>query len=397
MQKPKCFYYIAHKDRLQSILTEGIFSRTQINKKENTWQFKIQSFLSKPKVPSIHDEGIVQTRQTINFKNRSLWDYANLYFQVRNPMLYRVIKNYGQENIVILQVSSDIIDSHDVGITDGNAASNSTQIFEDVKEGLNHLTREQFDKTYWNELDDSKRKIMAELLVYEHIPKEKIMTIFTASETIANQIRREFIGPLNVIVKPEMFFLPEYQNKISQHITLAKGDMFFSKMQTFTISVNTVGVMGKGLASRAKYQFPDVYVRYQDICREKKLIMGTPYLYKREGDFTRLLLEETNSVITENGSRWFLLFPTKTHWKTKSPIDGIEKGLKWLCDHYESLEVQSLAMPSLGCGLGGLNWKDVGPLMCRYLNKMNIPSMIYLPGEQQQIPKEQLDAQFLLE
>ena len=398
MQKPKCFYYIAHKDRLRSILTEGIFSRTQINKRENTWQFKIP-FFSKQKMSSIHDEDIVQKRKDKTFKNRSLWDYANLYFQVRNPMLYRVThstnQKYKNEDIVVLQISSDIIDSCNVGITDGNAASNNTQFFEDVKAGLNHLTQEQFDKTYWTE-DDSKRKIMAELLVYEHIPKEKIIGIFTANEKIAQQIRKEFIGPLNVIAKPEMFFLPEYQKRISQHITLAKGDMFFSKMQTLTISVNTVGVMGKGLASRAKYQFPDVYVHYQDICREKKLAMGTPYLYKREVDFTRSLLEDVKSSMTENGNRWFLLFPTKTHWKMQSPIDGIEKGLQWLRHHYKDLGIESLAMPSLGCGLGGLHWKDIGPLMCRYLNQMDISSVIYLPGEQQQIPQEQLEVQFLL-
>ena len=52
--------------------------------------------------------------------------------------------------------------------------------------------------------------------------------------------------------------------------------MFFSKMQTLTISVNIVGVMGKGIASRARYQFPDVFVYYQDLCKRKELKMGTP-------------------------------------------------------------------------------------------------------------------------
>ena len=66
------------------------------------------------------------------------------------------------------------------------------------------------------------------------------------------------------------------QNEGSVHITLHKGDMFSSEMQTFTISGNTVGVMGKRLASSAKYQFPDSYVLYQDICRQKKLRMGVP-------------------------------------------------------------------------------------------------------------------------
>ena len=152
--------------------------------------------------------------------------------------------------------------------------------------------------------------------------------------------------------------------------------------------------MGKGLASRAKYQFPDVYVKYQDLCRQKKLKMGTPVLYKREENFEKTLLEDKTSITTENGSRWFLLFPTKTHWKTSSPLEGIEQGLQWFKSNYQTLGIKSLALPSLGCGLGGLDWKQVGPLMCRYLNQMDIQnSFIYLPNEKT-IPREQLERQF---
>ena len=53
---------------------------------------------------------------------------------------------------------------------------------------------------------------------------------------------------------------------VMENLTLVKGDMFFSGLQTLTVSVNTKGVMGRGLASRAKYQFPDVYIYYQDSC-----------------------------------------------------------------------------------------------------------------------------------
>ena len=122
----------------------------------------------------------------------------------------------------------------------------------------------------------------------------------------------KLLGNRAVIPHPWMFFLPKVQEHISEKITLLKEDMFFSKnMQTFTISVNTVGIMGKGLASRTKYQFPDVYVLYQDLCRKKKLRMGVPYLYKRSEDFVRTLMEDVPSIVTENGHRWFLLFPTK--------------------------------------------------------------------------------------
>ena len=390
MNIPRHFYYITHVDNLKSILKNGILSRSQIKDENSIW---VKLKLAKG-IKSIHTEDIVQIRKNKKFKNRSLWEYANLYFQVRNPMLYRVIREFEAKNIIVLQINSDVIKGNDIGTTDGNAASSETQFFEDINKGLDTLDSEQFKKEYWNESD--KRKLMAELLVYDRISPDKIIGIYVANEEVAKAVRQSMtIGGLNIISNSDMFFLPEYQKRISNCITLAKGDMFFSKMQTFTISVNTVGIMGKGLASRAKYQFPDVYVHYQDLCRQKKLRMGIPFLYKREENFERILSEDTQSFVTENGSRWFLLFPTKNHWKESSPIEGIKNGLQWLLNNYKDLGIESIALPSLGCGLGGLDWKDVGPLMCRYLTQMNMQSCIYLPIEKQ-IPLEQLESQFLL-
>ena len=393
MNIPRYFYYITHIDNLKSILKEGILSRSQI-KDESSILVKLG--IAKG-IKSIHSENIVQKRKKKKFNNKSLWNYVNLYFQPRNPMLYVVTtRKFQSGDIVVLQINSDVIKGNDVGITDGNAASDNTQFFTDVKKGLTALTQEQFNKEYWTESDDARRKIMAELLVYNHISPDKIIGIYVANEEVAKTVRQSMpIGGLNIIPNSKMFFLPEYQKRISKQITLAKGDMFFSKMKTFTVSVNTVGIMGKGLASRAKYQFPDVYVLYQDLCRQKKLKMGTPFLYKREENFERSLSEDTQTFITENGNRWFLMFPTKNHWKEDSPIEGIEKGLQWLLNNYKDLKIESIALPSLGCGLGGLDWKDIGPLMCKYLAQMDIQSCIYLPIERQ-IPSEQLNPQFLL-
>ena len=389
MKRPQHFYYITHKDNLKSILKKGILSRNQIKNK-----ILVKLGLSKG-MKSIHAEDIIEIRKNKKFKNRSLWDYTNLYFEVRNPMLYRVIQEFKENNIVVLQIKSELIAQGEVGMTDGNAASNETKFFEDINVGLSALDLKQFQKEYWNESD--KRKLMAELLVYNSISPDKIIGIYTANEEIANQIRKDQnIGALNVMPNPKMFFQSEYQNKISENIVLKKGDMFFSQMQTFTISVNVVGVMGKGLASRAKYQFPDVYVLYQDLCRQKKLKMGIPYLYQRENNFEKSLSEDTKSIITENGHRWFLLFPTKNHWREKSPIEGIERGLQWLVENYKKLDISSIALPALGCGLGALDWKDVGPLMCKYLSQTNLKSSIYLPLERT-LPPEQLKPEFLLQ
>jgi O-acetyl-ADP-ribose deacetylase (regulator of RNase III) len=192
-----------------------------------------------------------------------------------------------------------------------------------------------------------------------------------------------------------MFFQPIRRIRIANNLSLVEGDLFFSQLQTLTISVNTVGVMGKGLASRAKYQFPDVYVVYQDVCRSKQLQMGKPHIYKRESFVDTELASDSTWLPNPNSNKWFLLFPTKNHWKENSDIDGIERGLIWLRENYRQEGIHSLAIPALGCGLGGLDWRDVGPLMCRYLADLDISVGVYLPREQA-IIQEFLTKEFLL-
>jgi len=172
-----------------------------------------------------------------------------------------------------------------------------------------------------------------------------------------------------------MFFQPFKKIELTGNLSIVLGDMFFSRMHTLTVSVNCVGAMGKGLASRAKYQFPDVYVIYQDLCRNRILKMGEPYLYKRESSFDYQLADEPETLananleaLEVNMERWFLLFPTKQRWRERADIHGIERGLQWLRDSYIEQGIKSLAIPALGCGLGWLRWLDVGPLLCKYLS-----------------------------
>jgi ssDNA thymidine ADP-ribosyltransferase, DarT len=165
---------------------------------------------------------------------------------------------------------------------------------------------------WWNELDGSKRKIMSECLVPERIPPEYILTVYVADHDTMKRVE-SLIGPTKIPVVPEpnFFFQPSFAAKIGKNISLIEGDMFFSSMQTLTVSVNLQGIMGKGLASRAKYQFPDVYVYYQDACRSKRLTATKPCLYKREASLDDELADLTTPVKTPNAVKWFLLFATK--------------------------------------------------------------------------------------
>ena len=380
-------YYITHVDNLPSILENGILSHQ-----------KIEEEGMQP--ARIYNTEIVNRRKEKNTPDRkSLWSYANLYFQPRNPMMYRVVneKEKRAKDLAIVSVTIKVLQTPGVFITDGNAANDPTQFYTPT-DGLK-MIRQQWkivQSEWWNNLDGSKRKIMAECLVPHRVDPELINSIYVADEETRLK-SSTIVGnrPISIIPEPKMFFHPNRRDKIGDNISLIDGDMFFSNLQTLTISVNLQGIMGKGLASRAKYQFPDVYVAYQDACRSKRITATKPYLYKREGSLDEELADFGTDLATPNAVKWFLLFATKRKWRENSRLEDIEGGLDWVRRNFTQQGIQSLAMPALGCGLGGLNWKDVGPLMCKYLHGINIPVAIYLPRERT-IPQEYLAASHLL-
>ena len=379
-------YYICHINNLASILKQGLLSHNAVQKIH-------------PK--TIYNKSIISHRKSIKpNENQTLWDFANLYFNARNAMLYRVIHEQTIENIAIIQFKKSVLNhakKHNSYISIGNA-SHSESKFTDITTGLKQLKKiwKYWHQQYWNEFDSSKRLMMSELLIEKNIPAEYIDSIYVASEAIGKQVKK-MTNFDNIVTESDLFFRPNYTKKLSAtNITLIQGDMFFSYAQTLTISVNTVGIMGKGLASRAKNQFPDMYVQYQNACKNNKIKAGKPWIYKREILMDAELADNPADLEKPNGLRWFLLFPTKRHWKDKSRLDDIEQGLEWLLKNYQKEGITSLSLPALGCGLGQLTWQEVGPLMCRYLSQMDIGVKIYLPREDNIKDKKYLSKEFLL-
>jgi hypothetical protein len=381
----KSLFYITHIDNVPSILQRGILSHRRMEDERV------------PFTPIYDDRIVARRHDRMTPDGKSLWDYANLFFQPRNPMLYRVISEKQKDLLAILAIKPQVLDLPGVLVSTGNAAHHLSRVLP-VDEGLEALAeiRSVLKSDWWKEEDGSKRKIMAECLVPDFIPPEYIHSIYVASERAVAELRARIQTRLDIIREPHMFFQPKLIIPIVEgQLYLVDGDMFFSQMQTLTISVNTVGVMGRGLASRAKYQFPDVYVEYQDVCRKKILQMGIPYLYKREMSLEYDLIDEPLPDHDLNANKWFLLFPTKRHWREQADPAGIEQGLEWITSRYKAEGIQSLAVPALGCGLGGLSWAEVGPLMCRYLAHLDIQVSIYLPREKMP-PSDQLTASYLL-
>ena len=381
----KGLYYITHINNLPSILQRGILSHQRIQ--DEGIEFT-----------PIYDEQIVADRGNRTTPDgKSLWRFANIFFQPRNPMLYRVLIEKSLSEIVIIAVRPDILNTMGMCITTGNAASLLSEILP-APAGMKRLGKilKGTDKVWWKIEDGSKREIMAECLIPESIPPEYIQTVYVAKYEVARKIWSSVsIGSLPVIIEPNMFFGVNIRKILNSRLSLVQGDMFFSRMQTLTVSVNTMGVMGKGLASRAKYQFPEVYVAYQDLCRKKKLKMGRPVVYTVESSLDKQLADDPESLKDIILETRFLLFPTKNNWREQSSIVGIEQGLQWLRDNYKKEKIESLAIPALGCGLGRLDWRDIGPILCRYLYGMDIPVQLYLPAEKL-VGDELLSKEFLL-
>ena len=119
------------------------------------------------------------------------------------------------------------------------------------------------------------------------------------------------------------------------------GDIFESTCQTIVVAVNTVGVMGKGQALRCNELFPNVLDVHRKLCFNRQLKIG------------RL------QVVPVGENKQLLLFPTKAHWRNPSKYQYIEEGLDDLVNRYQELNIQSLALLPLGCGLGGLDSDNV--------------------------------------
>lgn len=378
------FYYMTHIDNLKDILKYGILSHNQV----------IEKGLH-PK--NISDEEIVNNRKDILVGDKSLWDYSNVYFRVNNAMHYRVIKNIGAENIAIICINKAILKREGSKISDGNAASFETNFYNpgELKNILSKIGN-KLKLEWWKNVND-KRQMMAEALILNSIPPGYINTIIVSNQNVREKLLNEIgtdlsLKGISIISYPKYFNQPIIDISIPKNIRLIEGDMFFSDNQTLTVSVNTVGVMGKGLASRVKHQFRDVEEYYKQALSEDKLKMGVPVLYKRDKNISQVM---SDMDYTEEDPTWFLIFPTKNHWRNPSDKEGIEKGLIYLKENYQKWEIKSLALPALGCGLGWLDWREIGPLMIKHLKDIEIPIEIYLPRESR-IPKEQITKEFLL-
>lgn len=152
-------------------------------------------------------------------------------------------------------------------------------------------------------------------------------------------------------------------------IRTATGDLLKADVEALVNPVNTVGVMGRGLALQFKRAFPDNFRAYAAACKAGEVAPGKMFIFETG--------RPTNPKFIVN-------FPTKRHWRNKSRLEDIEAGLGALVSHLTRLEIRSIAIPPLGCGLGGLPWSQVRPLIHEAFAKLaEVDVRIYEPAPTQ--------------
>jgi O-acetyl-ADP-ribose deacetylase (regulator of RNase III) len=152
-------------------------------------------------------------------------------------------------------------------------------------------------------------------------------------------------------------------------ITYMRGDLFTSPAAVLVNTVNTVGVMGKGVAKEFKRYYPDMFREYQQRCERGEFTIGDLCLFHHPH----------KSVMN---------FPTKKHWRSPSKLEYIEQGLQTFVREYRKYKVHSIAFPQLGCGNGELDWESqVRPLMQEYLGPLPILVYIHLYSDSGLVPE----------
>ncbi len=153
-------------------------------------------------------------------------------------------------------------------------------------------------------------------------------------------------------------------------IKYTKGNLLDAPTEALVNTVNTVGVMGKGIALMFKERFSKNMSEYSRACKEKRVVTG------------KMFITDTNELM---GPRWIVNFPTKQHWRSPSKMEWIIDGLQDLRNFIVENSVKSIALPPLGSGNGGLTWVEVKREIEKVLSDIeDVEIIIYEPTKKYQ-------------
>lgn len=148
-------------------------------------------------------------------------------------------------------------------------------------------------------------------------------------------------------------------------IIYKQDNIFDANAEALVNTVNCVGVMGRGLALQFKKRFPKNFAEYEIACKRKEVVPG------------RMFLHATGNLMNP---RFIINFPTKRHWREASLLEDIETGLAALKQEIIRNQIKSIAIPPLGCGLGGLDWNIVkAKIESSLKNLSDVEIMVFEP------------------
>ena len=139
---------------------------------------------------------------------------------------------------------------------------------------------------------------------------------------------------------------------------LITGNIFTTKCDVIVNTVNCVGVMGAGIALECRLRYPEMHLRYIELCNRNLIQIGKLWLYKSD-------------------EKWILNFPTKRHWRLPSRVEFIDAGLRKFVEVYEEKNIRSIAFPMLGTDKGGMKIETSLNLMKQYLDPLPIDIELY--------------------
>ena len=155
------------------------------------------------------------------------------------------------------------------------------------------------------------------------------------------------------------------------------GDLFDDDAQYFVNAVNCVGIMGKGIALQFKRRYPEYFKHYQWQCGVGDVLVNAGDI--AISDFLFLRCDNEALFLSRKYPECIISVATKTHWRDTSTLDDIRTGIRNMKAMIIGMEITSLAMPALGCGLGGLSWNDVHLLIEQELSDVDCDIRVYLP------------------
>lgn len=149
-------------------------------------------------------------------------------------------------------------------------------------------------------------------------------------------------------------------------IVPSQGDMLAADAEALVNAVNTVGVMGKGIALQFRRKFPEMFAAYETACRTRQVQPGRMHVFDRGTGV--------------HPARWIINFPTKRHWRDASRMSDLDAGLTDLAATVQRLGIRTIAIPPLGCGLGGLDWSEVRPrIEASFASLAQVRVLLYAP------------------